>query len=76
MVRGEAGGELRGADSEFAIVDLQLSEMEKAVMRCYSYGLSREEIAEELGITSEEVDRLTASAYRRLHQLGCRQREA
>jgi DNA-directed RNA polymerase specialized sigma24 family protein len=70
MVREErTSGGLGGADSLLGIRNLQLSEEEEKVMLCYSYGMSREEIAKELGMTLTEVEILTASTYRRLHQL-------
>jgi DNA-binding CsgD family transcriptional regulator len=70
MVREKrTSGGLRGADSQPGIRNFQLSEEEEKVMLCYSYGMSREEIAKELGMTLTEVEILTASTYRRLHQL-------
>ena len=51
------------------IAACMLSDLEESVLRGFSYGIERTDVASQLDITPEQVDRLVAEVYSKLFQL-------
>jgi DNA-binding NarL/FixJ family response regulator len=54
---------------EKAVASYMLSDLEESVLRGFGYGLKRTDIASQLEIPPEQVDRLVAQTYSKLFHL-------
>jgi hypothetical protein len=51
------------------VASCMLSDLQESVLRGFSYGLERTDVASQLDVPPEQVDRLVAEVYSKLFQL-------